>query len=128
MLDRAPAAAHVCPAVLKDWRLTFRRGVADIAPAPGRQVLGGVWSVDDPDFDALDRYEGIVSGAYSRYRLPVTTDEGEIWAWTYVMPRGHGDREPPYEGYLATVANGLEQWGHPTAELDRAVIESSSIS
>jgi gamma-glutamylcyclotransferase (GGCT)/AIG2-like uncharacterized protein YtfP len=106
MLERASAARRLSPAVLKDWRLTFR-GVADIAPAPGRRVLGGLWSVEEADFDALDCYEGIATGSYSRYKLPAITDRGEVWAWTYVLPSGRGDREPPYEDYLATVAGGL---------------------
>jgi gamma-glutamylcyclotransferase (GGCT)/AIG2-like uncharacterized protein YtfP len=126
MLDRAPAARRLSPAVLEDWRLTFRRGVADVAPAAGRGVLGGLWSVEETDFDSLDGYEGIVSGSYFRYMLPVSTDQGEVWAWTYVMPSGPGDREPLYEGYLATVVDGLGQWGHPTTELERAVAESSA--
>jgi gamma-glutamylcyclotransferase (GGCT)/AIG2-like uncharacterized protein YtfP len=124
MLDRAPGAERVGPAVLDDWRLAFRRSVADIVPAPGRQVLGGLWAVTDEDLDALDRYEGIGSGSYSRYRLPVRTDEGEVWPWAYVMPPGRGDSEAPYGGYVTTVANGLRQWGHPTTELERAVGEA----
>lgn len=127
MLDRSPGARRISPAILEDWRLVFRRGVADVRPASGRRVLGAVWSVQDSDLDALDGYEGIASGSYSRYKLPVRTNDGELWAWAYVMPSGRADREPPYEGYLLTVAEGLRQWGHPIVELERAVRESSGL-
>jgi gamma-glutamylcyclotransferase (GGCT)/AIG2-like uncharacterized protein YtfP len=125
MRSRAPSARRSGPGVLRDWRLTFRRGVADIALAPGRRVLGGLWLIALQDFDPLDTYEGISVGAYSRYRLPVLTADGERWAWTYVMPADpDAALDPPFGGYLQTVGEGLRQFGHPTDELDRAVREA----
>ena len=121
---RAPSARRGGRAVLKDWRLAFRRGVADIAPDPGRQVLGAVWLVGPDDLDSLDQYEGIDLGAYWRYRLPVETRTGETWAWAYVMPPDDAARGLPDDGYLRIVSQGLRQWGHPTDELDRAVEEA----
>lgn len=127
MLDRAPTAERVGPAVLDGWRLTFRHGAADVTPEPGRRVLGGVWVVTDEDLDELDRYEGISVGSYCRYPLPVMTLHGEVWADTYVMP-SHPDTtpEPVSEWYLRVVASGLCQFGHSLEELQRAVREATA--
>jgi hypothetical protein len=74
--------------------------------------------------NALDSYEGISAGAYSRYRLPARTPAGELWAWSYVMPADSGDRGLLAPGYVRTVRRGLRDWGWSAAELDRAVREA----
>ena len=124
MLARARTAERGPGATLADWRLTFRRGVADVRPALGRRVPGGLWRVSEDDLNALDTYEGVSAGAYWRYRLPVRTAAGEVWAWAYVMPPGGGDSGPPAPGYLRTGERGVRQWGWPTSELGQAVREA----
>lgn len=125
MLGRAPNAEPLGRALLPDWQQTFRV-VADIRPAPGWFVVGGCWSVPDAEFGALDVFEGLASGLYFRQLLPVLTDVGERWAWAYSQPPATDPAEygPPSDGYLATIRDGLRQFGQPTAHLDRAVREA----
>src|SRR5215471_3552853 len=83
MAQRCPAAKPLGRIILPDWKLVFR-GVADCVPEPGAVCYGGVWRITQDCERALDRYEGVRSGAYRKQYVPVTGDvEGE--ALIYVM-------------------------------------------
>ncbi|ODR10743.1 hypothetical protein BHQ15_04380 [Mycolicibacillus koreensis] len=104
MARRCPDACDPCPALLADhdW-LINQRGVATVAPRPGRAVHGVVWQLTDSDLAALDRAES-VPAHYRRERLPVHTAAGIVEAWVYLDHRVHPG--PPRPGYLERILDG----------------------
>lgn len=119
---RAPDAEAVSPATLKDWRLTFR-GVADVEPAKGKEVVGAVWSVTRSDLRAIDRYEG-APHYYERRWVEVETGRGRVRAITYVMVSAWEWEEGlPSPSYLSTIVRGYRHFGLPLPALNRTLAE-----
>jgi hypothetical protein len=123
LLLRAPNAVRDLPARLEDWRLTFR-GVANIEPAEGRTVFGGLWWLSRADVRALDRYEGFPS-FYRRELVSVETDEGPRRAMTYLMGTAYeGYVGLPSPVYFDSIARGYADWGLPLSQLHLALRET----
>lgn len=122
MAQRCPAAVPHRGLRVNDWRLVFRR-VADLEPAAGQQVVGGLWKVTRACEQALDRYEGIHHGLYRKvlFRLPA----GEI-AFMYLMNGGGRDVPPAY--YYDAILTGYGDWGFDVKPLRYALIEASAES
>ena len=76
MLARCPAALPLGRARLPDHALVFRSW-ADVAPAPGRAVVGGLWRITPACAAALDAYEDVAGGLYRRWILPVLPEDGD---------------------------------------------------
>lgn len=113
MAWRCPDAVTVQPFYLLDWRLAFS-GVATIQPRPGDRVPGALWAISDADEQALDIFEGWPS----LYRKE-TVRQDSIDFMVYVM-----NSDPPAEpsgGYVATIAQGYQDWGLDLGCLDRAI-------
>jgi gamma-glutamylcyclotransferase (GGCT)/AIG2-like uncharacterized protein YtfP len=111
MFERCPDAIPVRSYELIGWKLVFRR-TADIVPAVGHTVLGGLYRITPADEVALDRYEGVHRGRYRRKHLLV----GSQWAFTYVLNRSLAEEAPSAE-YFALVERGFQDWNLPTAAL-----------
>ncbi|BBY56621.1 hypothetical protein MKOR_38720 [Mycolicibacillus koreensis] len=111
MARRCPGACAPRPALLADhdW-LINQRGVATVAPRPGRAVHGVLWQLTDTDLAALDRAES-VPAHYRRERLPVHTDAGIVEAWVYLDHRVNPG--PPRPGYLERILDGARHHGLP---------------
>lgn len=112
MASRCPTAELLGRAVLPDYKLTFR-GPLDIDRAPGQQVDGAVFDIQDADELALDRYEGFPY-YYGKHEVEVMLpDTGEfVTAMVYVMNRQHkGAPHPPSKSYARTVAQGYLDCG-----------------
>lgn len=119
---RAPGADPAGRATLSGWRLVFR-GVADIEPAEGRVVEGGLWWVDPDGIRALDRYEGAPS-FYEQVSVEVVTPSGiTVEAMTYVMTdrRAEGEVGLPSKGYFDTIARGYRDFRIPVKTLGEAL-------
>lgn len=116
--------AHAEPigrAVLQDHRLVFH-GYADILPASGQIVTGGLWRIWKSDEAALDRYEGFPL-LYRKVELPVELDHGEeVTAMLYRM--NHGQPAPPLPAYLEMIRRGYRDFELPTEPLDAALAEA----
>ena len=108
------------PARLLGWRLTFR-GVADIEPAEGRFVHGGLWAVSAEDVRCLDRYEGAPS-LYARRSVEVETSLGPRMAMSYVMQPG-SYLGLPSTWYFEQIEIGYRDWDLPVGELHRTLEE-----
>ncbi|BDG59195.1 gamma-glutamylcyclotransferase family protein [Caldinitratiruptor microaerophilus] len=124
MVRRCPTARPREPAVLRDYRLTFRarsgrHGVADIEPWSGGAVPGGLWDVFPADLKALDIYEG-VPYLYRRETVTVETAMGATEALVYVMQPGHG-YAAPHPRYLEVIQRGYRDWGLDPTPLREAV-------
>jgi len=113
MSVRCPNARPLYPVVIKDWKLVFR-GVADITPAEGHEVMAGLWAITEECEKALDRYEGFPN----LYRKHYFDFEGEDSVMTYVMNRD-GIR-PPMEHYYAVIEEGYQDFSLETLTLERA--------
>lgn len=119
MEARCPDAVRKGRAVLADHRLVFR-GVADVEPAAGEQVVGGLWQISRRDLAALDRYEGYPT-LYDRREVRVTTARlGDVTAIVYVM-RDDDAQMLPSRYYLDTITEGYRHFSLPLGELRAAV-------
>ena len=103
-----PESKPVAGAVLRDYRLVFRFW-ADIMPADGHEVPGGVYEVSPRDRVSLDEYEDCPA-LYERQKVVVTTPSGPTEAFTYRMRAGY-NFAPPSEDYWHLVRKGYEDWG-----------------
>ena len=111
MFERCPDAIPVRSYELLGWKLIFRRS-ADIVPADGHTVLGGLYRIILTDELALDRYEGVHRGRYRRKNFLL----GSQWAFTYVMNSSYAEEAPSAE-YFALVERGFQDWNLPTDAL-----------
>jgi gamma-glutamylcyclotransferase (GGCT)/AIG2-like uncharacterized protein YtfP len=121
MRTRCPDARPGVRARLDGWRLVFR-GVADIKPAPGRTVHGGLWWLSDDDVCNLDAYEGAPSN-YRQQMVKVQTEDGLQIAMTYVMTE-NSYLGLPSSWYLGRIEEGFNHWSLPPSELSRPVDEA----
>jgi gamma-glutamylcyclotransferase (GGCT)/AIG2-like uncharacterized protein YtfP len=122
MRKLCPAARPLGPARLDRWRfLITADGYASVVPAAGGVVHGALWRLTPRDLAALNRYESVDSGLYSRHMLPVRYAGKLRHALVYVgrtrqpgRPRRHYQ-----EGIVVPAA---ADWGLPAwyiAELAR---------
>lgn len=121
MAHRCEAATSIGKFYLDDASLVFR-GVADCISAPGARCPGGVWKITAACERALDRYEGIAHGLYSKEYLPIAGIPGEHELMLYVM--NSTGIMPPSTGYLEVIKEGYRDFGLPLAPLHEAVQRS----
>ena len=127
-MDRA-AMAKRCPSskevgigrLMRHRFFIFDGGYASVMREPSRAVWGLVWDLALADVPALDRYESLSTGLYTKVIQPIVTDHGPRQAVVYI---GRGVRpgtpRPGYmEGVIAAAAdvglpadyiNGLKSW------------------
>lgn len=128
MRCRCPSARCVGVACLRDHRLAFSRrsrtwkcGVADAVPAPGRRVWGVVYCIDPKEVSQLDRYEGYGPGrrrnAYRRRACTVHLDDKDaspLAVQTYfAVPQDNPP--PPGRSYMERLLAGARHWKLPAA-------------
>jgi gamma-glutamylcyclotransferase (GGCT)/AIG2-like uncharacterized protein YtfP len=121
MRARCPDARPGVRARLDGWRLIFRC-VADIEPALGRTVHGGLWWLSDNDVSNLDAYEGAPS-SYRQQMVKVLTEDGLQIAMTYVMTE-NSYLGLPSSWYFGRIEEGFSHWSLPRSALRRAVDEA----
>ena len=124
MLSRCPAAVPLGRAVLRDHALVFRHW-ADIVPAPGSNVPGGLWRITPACEAALDDYEDVGSGLYRRLHVSAYREGGAdiVEALAYRMNATH--EAPPDPAYLATILWGYRDFGLDEAGLAKAATRLS---
>ena len=117
MRRRCPDATPLGELMLPNSRLVFR-GVADCIEEPGAVCPGGVWKITPRCERALDIYEGVSTGFYSKVHLPIEApDEDKLML--YVM--NSTGVMPPTVGYLDTIRQGYRDFGLALAPLKAAV-------
>jgi gamma-glutamylcyclotransferase (GGCT)/AIG2-like uncharacterized protein YtfP len=121
MQPRCPGATALGPAQLHGFRFfVMREGYASVAPAAGEIVHGVLWWLTARDIAALNAYENIESGLYSRAMFPVRHREATRRALVYLgRSRGEGTPRP---GYMEFVVAAAREWALPedyTADLAR---------
>lgn len=123
MRMRCPTARPVGKFLLTSARLTFR-GVADLEYIPGEVTPCGLWSINQADEKALDRYEGVGLGRYMKSEdIKIDYAGRERTALIYLM----NDSEevyPPSQHYVDLIRKGYKDFGLDERYLNEAVARS----
>jgi hypothetical protein len=103
---------------LSGWRLTFGGeslgwdgALATIVPYVAGRVYVMLYDLDRYDLERLDVWEGADTGLYTRFRVRVSTLDGDVLAWTYVLDAYEGGL--PSARHLTSIADGAEKAGAP---------------
>lgn len=121
MLQRCPHSPGAGTGWILGWRLTFGGeelgwdgALATLVPAPdspSSAVFVALYDVSPHDEDVLDRWEGADTGLYTKIRLRVSTLEGDVLAWVYVLDGYEGGL--PTARYLGLIAEAAQTAGAP---------------
>ncbi len=112
MARRCPRSKALGPARLERHRLqVMREGWLTAAPDPRSAVHGVLWDLALSDVAALDRYEGLPQGLYSKVAQPVITPRGPRQAIIYFGANsGPGFARPDY---IAQILDAARFWRLP---------------
>lgn len=112
MAARCPGARAMGVARLEGWRFIIGvHGYASIARAAGGEVIGVLWHLDARDVAALNAYESLDSGLYSRSQQTVRHDGGAKSAMVYIgRESGEGRARP---GYMQLIIDAARDWQLP---------------
>jgi hypothetical protein len=112
MLQRCPASKPVGLGRLMRHRfIIFEEGYASVVRDPQRAVWGMVWDLALSDVPALDRYESLHTGLYTKAVQPIVTGQGPRRAVVYI---GRGSRPgTPLPGYMEGVVEAATHAGLP---------------
>ncbi|HEV7438131.1 MAG TPA: gamma-glutamylcyclotransferase [Methylobacterium sp.] len=114
MALRCPASRLIGRGQLHRHRfIIMREGYASVIRDPVRTVWGVLWDLSLADVPALDRYEGVAGGLYSKSSQPVVTQGGIKRALIYF---GRSTAPgAPRPGYLEAVLRAAEAAQLPPA-------------
>jgi gamma-glutamylcyclotransferase (GGCT)/AIG2-like uncharacterized protein YtfP len=112
---RCPGAKLLGTATLKGYRFQIGRdGFATVGPAAGKTVFGALWRLTLRDLRALDAYEDIARGLYTRTTMDVRPSRGgTVPAILYLAARSQSGR--PQKGYLRGVIASARTLNFPAA-------------
>jgi gamma-glutamylcyclotransferase (GGCT)/AIG2-like uncharacterized protein YtfP len=118
MLERCPHSPAAGTGWLPGWRLTF--GGEDlgwdgalpmIVPEKDSQVFVALYEVSPQDMRTLDYWEGADTGLYNKIRLRVSTLDGEMLSWVYILDGFEGGL--PSERTLGLITDAAHAAGAP---------------
>ena len=112
MEERCAAPSVLGVATVPGYRFRIaKRGYATMVPEQGSMVYGLLWSLTHADFAALDQYEGVPAGHYTRTTIPVLFQGKPLEAQVYLS----ADPAPakPRRGYLETIIQAARNLGLP---------------
>jgi gamma-glutamylcyclotransferase (GGCT)/AIG2-like uncharacterized protein YtfP len=75
-------------------------------------VFVALYELSEPDETSLDEWDGLSLGYYRKARVRVSTLDGEVLAWLYVLNEYEGGL--PSARYLAMMADAAEAAGAPS--------------
>lgn len=122
MRARCPTARALGKFMLTSAQLVFR-GVADLEFIPGAQTPCGLYSLNEADERALDRYEGVSTGAYFKSEQITLNYAGrKRKALIYLM---NSDAiYPPSQEYVDRIRKGYKDFGLEEKYLEDAIKRS----
>nr|WP_102958979.1 gamma-glutamylcyclotransferase family protein [Mangrovicella endophytica] len=133
MAALCPGAEPVGAATLADYRLVFRT-FADIEPAAGCNVVGGLWRVTAACEAALDAYENLDGGLYRRIEIlpqwlgpdaiPPADGQPEAAPAVFAYRMNEAGYAVPANAYLAVIEAGYRDFGLPVEPLVAAAAAS----
>lgn len=123
MKYRCPTAKPIAKSWLFDHRLVFKGRLhgahATVIPEEGQAVPLVIWEVNERDEAALDRYEGVAGGYYTKEYVEVEVAGEMRKVLIYIMrPCDYG---LPTRQYLDIVTRGYVDFNLPTTTLEDAV-------
>lgn len=126
---RCPGARVVAKSWLHDYRLAFQGNPygahANVIPAKGYDVPVIIWEIDRQHERALDHYEGVAGGYYTKEMLPVEVDGTMQEALVYIMgPRYSREIGIPTDSYLGGIAYGYRDFNLDIRILNQAAQEA----
>ena len=126
MRFRCPTAKPIAKSWLHDYRLVFkghsRNAHATVIPEEGQAVPLVIWEITARDEQALDHYEGVASGYYTKEYMEVEVDGEMKEVLIYIMtPQYFGT---PAHHYFNTIQKGYGDFNLPTTILDEALKHS----
>ncbi len=112
MAQRCPASKPVGIGRLMRHRFfIFDEGYASVMRDPQRAVWGMVWDLALADVPALDRYESLSTGLYTKVVQPIVTIKGPRRAVVYV---GRSTKPgAPKPGYMEAIVEAAAHAGLP---------------
>jgi gamma-glutamylcyclotransferase (GGCT)/AIG2-like uncharacterized protein YtfP len=124
MRARAPRARALGAARLAGWRLTFSAdapdagfGVPHIEPDENDEVWGVLWDATEDDLRALDDYEGVGLGAYTRDVVVISYDGRDVEAIVYLsLSRSY---QRPARDFVEILVRGAEAHGVPRRYVEK---------
>lgn len=127
MAYRCPDAIPVAKSWLHDYRLVFQGrpygAHANVIPAKGHDVPVVIWDITARDERALDRYEGVAGGYYTKETMTVEVAGKMEEALIYIMsPNPYGI---PEDYYLQTIARGYQDFNLDVRVLNEAVVDAN---
>ncbi len=118
MARRCPHSPRAGTGWLNCWRLTFggedlgwEGALATVVEDRNARVFVVLYEVSDSDEEALDQWDGVTLGYYSKLRVRVTTLDGDVLAWLYVLNDYEGGL--PSASYIGIMADAAEAAGAP---------------
>lgn len=122
MRYRCPGARPVAKSWLRDYRLVFQgmplNAHANVVPEKGHKVPVAVWEISAANEKALDRYEGVKGGYYTKEYFTIEVNGEMVEALIYIMcPR---DYNIPAAGYLETIVEGYHDFNFDIRYLKEA--------
>jgi len=118
MATRAPHSPLQGTGWLAGWRLTFggedvswEGPLGTLVEDPHCQVYVALYDLTREDEKALDQWEGVDIGLWTKLSVRVATLDGEVLAWAYVLEAYEGGL--PTASYLGMLADAAEAGGAP---------------
>lgn len=127
MSYRCPTAKPIAKGLLHDYALVFQGrpfgAHANVIPAKGEATPIVIWKITETDEAALDRYEGVAGGYYTKeyIKLPVAGKMRKVLI--YIMTPH--DAGYPTDEYLHTIAQGYKDFELDVRYLNDAAIQAS---
>src|ERR1700722_11998737 len=118
MASRCPHSPQHGSGWLEGWRLTFggedlgwEGAMATVVEAERERVFVVLYEVPPGDEASLDQWDGATLGLYRKIKVRVSTLDGEVVAWLYVLNDYEGGL--PSARYLGIMSDAAEAAGAP---------------
>ena len=118
MLERCPHSPAAGTGWLNGWRLTFGGeelgwdgALPMIVPDKDARVFVAIYEVSPQDMRILDYWEGADTGLYNKIRLRITSQDGELLSWVYILDGFEGGL--PSERTIGLIADAARAAGAP---------------
>jgi hypothetical protein len=118
MQHRCPHSPVAGTGWLMGWSLSFggedlgwEGSLATLVEQDAAQTFVALYEMSPADERALDAWEGADTDLYSKIKLRVSTLEGDVLAWVYVLIGYEGGL--PSARYLGVMADAAEAAGAP---------------